>query len=186
MQHVGWRMHYQSSSLDAWLGYVEIANKESCNDGKTTFTFKRKDSIYEKTSNRIETGSKFYGWAKFEIPGNEYSNAGTDKSTMILEFLDHQEHKYTVTFKVSEEQTGQPKYYPGIDPVISASPSKKSAPKRVQPSSSASALKIGGHDVYVGNSWIEGPVEVMPDAQRVTIEKMHVQQPPQTLPPKER
>jgi hypothetical protein len=159
----GWRLHYQSKTLDTWTGYTEINDGIDCDNGKTSYTFKRKNAIYEQTSNRIETGSKFTGWARFEVPGDEYKNAGNGASLMTLEFVDHQDHKYTVTYQAAPTQTRVPHYFPGIAPVVGKStpqPPNQRAVSNTNASSQATALRVGGLDVYIGNSWVDGNVEV--------------------------
>jgi hypothetical protein len=115
----GWRLHYQSDRLDQWFRYTEIPDNDTCDDGKgKTFSFHKKDSIYEETDRRVEPGTKYRGWARFEIPAVLYDEAGTKYSRMTIEFQDHQLHKYTVTFVGTGDFSGQPFYYPGVDPTV--------------------------------------------------------------------
>jgi hypothetical protein len=119
----GWQLRYESPRLKHSFKYTEIDDHDVCGDHKLVFKFNRANSIYEQTDKRIETNTKYRGWARFQVPGFLYHEIGTKEVQLTIEFSDDQGKQYTVTYIGNGNANGDPHYYPGVpSPLTKADP----------------------------------------------------------------
>jgi len=116
----GWRLHCKSPTLDQDFGYIEIpetfvATARNPKGLLSTLTFRKADSLYEKTLEPVSTGKLVRGWTRFRLPGGLYPELGTQNMVLTVSFFDAFQNRYTIPYISADNPNSKPKYYPGIE-----------------------------------------------------------------------